>query len=72
MTVSAKTDCGTMHTQVTFGLSRRYGIHIAREAHAWFLSMVQEHDEFEVETDKAEELPSPSSMAKPLKYSSTY
>lgn len=68
MTVSAKTDCGTMHTR----LSRRYGIHIAREAHAWFLSMVQEHDEFEVETDKAEELPSPSSMAKPLKYSSTY
>ena len=39
-------------TEVTFGLSPRYGIHTAREAHDWFLEMMREHEEFEVETDK--------------------
>ncbi len=46
-------------TEVTFGLSPRYGIHNAREAHDWFLTMIVEHEEFEVETDRAGELPMP-------------
>ena len=44
---------------MTFRLSSHYGIHSAREAHDWFLSMMQEHEEFEVETDRAGELPIP-------------
>ncbi len=42
---------------MTFGLSPRYGIHNAREAHDWFLEMMREHEEFEVETDEPGELP---------------
>ena len=42
-------------TEVTFRLSPSYGIHDAREAHDWFLSMMSEHEEFEVETDVAGE-----------------
>ncbi len=33
-------------TEVTFGLSPRYGIHNAREAHDWFLSLMQSNEEF--------------------------
>ncbi len=40
-------------TEVTFGLSPRYGLHTAHEAHEWFLEMMHEHEEFEVETDRA-------------------
>ncbi len=40
-------------TQVTFGLSPSYRIRTPRDAHAWFLKMTSEHDEFEVETDRA-------------------
>ena len=29
-----------------------YGIRTAREAHDWFLAMMREHEEFEVETDE--------------------
>lgn len=43
-------------TCITFRLSPRYAIHSAREAHDWFLSMMREHEEFEVETDEAGEL----------------
>ena len=43
-------------TEVTFGLSPHYGIHTAREAHAWFLRMMREHEEFEVGTDRAGDL----------------
>ena len=46
-------------TEVTFRLSPRYGIHNARDAHAWFLMMMAENEEFEVETDRAGELPMP-------------
>ena len=42
-------------TCVTFGLSRQYGIHTASEAHDWFLRMMREHEEFEVETDESGE-----------------
>ena len=40
-------------------LSRSYGILEAREAHDWFLSLMREHEEFEVETDRAGEWPVP-------------
>ena len=46
-------------TEVSFGLAPSYGIHDAREAHDWFLRMMCEHEEFEVETDRAGELPIP-------------
>ena len=46
-------------TEVTFCLSPRYGIHDAREAHAWFLKMMAENEEFEVETDVAGDWPVP-------------
>ena len=46
-------------SEVAFRLSPRYGIHAAREAHAWFLKMMADHEEFEVETDKAGEWPVP-------------
>ena len=44
---------GVAPTEVTFGLSPRYGIHTARDAHDWFLEMMGAHEEFEVETDRA-------------------
>ena len=44
-------------TEVTFRLSQSYGIHGAREGHDWFLEMMREHEEFEVETDRAGEQP---------------
>ena len=46
-------------TEVTFGISRSYGIRTARETHDWFLLMMRSHDEFVVETDKAGEPPMP-------------
>ena len=44
-------------TCVSFRFSPSYGILTALEAHDWFLRMMQGHEEFEVETDRAEELP---------------
>ena len=38
-------------TEVSFRLSPRYGVRTAREAHDWFLHMMQQHEEFEVETE---------------------
>jgi hypothetical protein len=46
-------------TEVSFALSPSYGIHTAREAHDWFLSMMREHEEFEVETDWDAQWPVP-------------
>ena len=46
-------------TCVSFRLSPRYCIYSAREAHEWFLRLMQGHEKFEVETDRAEELPMP-------------
>ena len=46
-------------TCVYFGLSPSYGICSAREAHDWFLRMMLEHEEFEVETDRVGQLPVP-------------
>ena len=42
---------------MTFGLAPRYGILEARDAHDWFLEMMREHEEFEVETDEPGEPP---------------
>ena len=39
--------------EVTFGLSPSYGLDTAREALHGFLRMMREHEEFEVETDRA-------------------
>ncbi len=44
-------------TEVSFALSPSYGVLTARDVHEWFLEMMQEHEEFEVETDRARELP---------------
>ena len=46
-------------TCVSFCLSPHSGIHSAREAHDWFLSMMQEHEEFEVDTDQPGKWPMP-------------
>ena len=54
-------ETGIAPTEVSFGPSPRYGIHNAREAHDWFLKMMREHEEFEVETDKPGEWPMPFS-----------
>ena len=46
-------------TEVSFGLSPRYGLLTAREAHDWFLRMMRNCEEFEVETDVPGEWPVP-------------
>ena len=46
-------------SEVSFRLSPSYGLLTAREAHDWFLHMMHDHEEFEVETDRAGELPIP-------------
>ncbi len=53
LTIRCEYPDGMEPTQVTFRISPTYGIHSAREAHDWFLRMMQEHEEFEVETDEA-------------------
>ncbi len=39
-------------TEVTFGLSPSYGLHTAHEANEWFIDMMHDYEEFEVETDE--------------------
>jgi hypothetical protein len=46
-------------TEVTFRLSPSYGLATGHEANEWFIDMLRDHDEFEVETDRAGELPVP-------------
>ena len=47
-------------TEATFGLSPSHGgLTQPIEAHEWFLRMMHEHEEFEVETDWAGEWPVP-------------
>ena len=46
-------------TEVSFRLSPCYGIHNAGDAHAWFLKMMAENEEFEAETDVPGEWPVP-------------
>ena len=47
-------------TEVTFALSPSYGFSTARDANEWFIDMLHEHEEFEVETDRAGEPPIPT------------
>ena len=44
-------------TEITFRLSRSYRLLTARDAHEWFLKMMAENEEFEVETDRDGEWP---------------
>ena len=44
-------------TEVTFRLSPSYGLTTGHEANEWFLEMMYQHEEFEVETDQAGEPP---------------
>ncbi len=44
-------------TEVTFRLSPSYGLTTAHEAHDWFIDMMPQHEEFEVETDEPGEPP---------------
>ena len=46
-------------TEVTFRLSPSYGLTTGHEVNEWFIEMLRDHEEFEVETDKAGELPVP-------------
>ncbi len=46
-------------SEVTFRLSPSYGLTTGHEANDWFLRMVRELEEFEVETDKPGEWPMP-------------
>ena len=46
-------------TEVTFRLSPSYGLTTAHDAHEWFIGMMRQHEEFEVETDRAGEWPVP-------------
>ncbi len=46
-------------TVVSFALSPSYGLNTAHEANEWFLDMLREHEEFEVETERAGEWPVP-------------
>jgi len=48
-------------TEVSFAVSPSYGFPTARDAHGWFMRMMREHEEFEVETDRVGELPMPFS-----------
>ena len=43
--------------EVTFNLSRSYGIRNVDDAHGWFRRMMREHEAFEVQTDGAGEPP---------------
>ena len=52
-------DMSSPPSEVSFSLAPSYGLLTAREAHDWFLKMIREHEEFEVETDKAGEWPVP-------------
>ncbi len=44
-------------TEVTFSVSPSYGLTTGHEAHEWFIKMMHEHEEFEVQTERAGEPP---------------
>ena len=46
-------------SEVPFRLSPSYGLTTGHEANERFIDMMREHEEFEVETDRAGELPIP-------------
>ncbi len=44
-------------TEVTFRLSPSYGLTTGHEVNEWFIDMMYDYEEFEVETDRPGELP---------------
>ena len=44
-------------TEVTFRLSPSYGLTTGHEVNEWFIKMMYQYEEFEVETDRAGEPP---------------
>jgi len=46
---------------VTFRLSPSYGLTTGHEANEWFIDMMYDYEEFEVETNEAREWPMPFS-----------
>ena len=44
-------------TEVTFRLSASYGLTTGHEVNEWFIEMMYQHEEFEVETDEPGEPP---------------
>ena len=48
-------------TEVSFRLSPSYGLTTGHEANEWFIEMMYQHEEFEVETNEAGEWPMPFS-----------
>ena len=52
-------DTDLLPTEVTFRLSPSYGRHTGHEANEWFIEMMYQHEEFDVETDKPGEPPMP-------------
>ena len=46
-------------TEVTFRLSPSYGLLTGHEVNEWFIDMMYDYEEFEVETDRAGEPPMP-------------
>ena len=46
-------------TEVTFRLAASYGLTTGHEVNEWFIEMMYQHEEFEVETDRAGEPPLP-------------
>ncbi len=44
-------------TEVTFRLSPSYGLTTGHEANEWFIDMLSDHEEFEVEMDEPGEPP---------------
>ncbi len=45
-------DTDMLPTVVTFRFSPSYGLLTSRDAHEWFVGLLRERDEFEVETDR--------------------
>ena len=52
-------DTSSPPSEVTFRLSPSYGLRTTLEAHEWFLAMLRNCEEFEVETDVPGEWPVP-------------
>ncbi len=44
-------------TEVTFSLSPSYGLTTEHEVNEWFIDMLRDHEEFEIETDEPGEPP---------------
>ena len=50
-------DMSSPPSEVSFRLSPSYGLTTGHEANEWFIDMLHDHEEFEVETDEPGEPP---------------